>query len=750
MLELITSRCISSHEGTGRAHRPRVNSSKRPQHLIGGQQQQPGNRKSRKREQLHQQDYIFQSDSCDTDLDEVFYPSDPFYDAGNNNQIDILDLNHLKEKELRSVHIPISAYPKSLIQWPVDGSTKNKRISEVKKQVKLLGNLIKMTVGGAAYAEAVNDDKTPTNPPPFSGHVDMSRISVHDLAHTADEFTMAKWQDIEGQIKLGKLKEAKQMIRDSDWSLGSPARENLWREQCRRHSREKDFGDQYYWDTVKQIYGSAELSECIVQLPAFIDANHKVSHSLSPRGVTVCERIISLISFNHPAITFAPALYALTALLLHYMEEVDAYYCISALVGGSQSKFLSQTKIAHEAQWRAAMILGRKHIRGAFSTLIKFGVPEEQIEEAFQNWMWWILSALPLTHTVRVIDCFLFEGSKVLLRIALAIFHLFVKTLTHDSSMVASLPSRGLEETLFQFCQNIQISPQKLLKTAFGIRGFSKSEITKVVLQTEMYLKSQRTLGGAGGGGAGQMNPPETPSLHRSVSLEGLPTSETQSNIQMMSHTLTIKEGSRSPAPRVRAMGQYPINNVKSVIISKDELLTLWSWLPMRMTMYQPTLIYTTEEHGCSLTTFFQRVEKYEPTLLCIRTMDDSVFGAYCSTAWAQRHCKDEFGNWQTYFGTGESFLFSLRPTIAKYQWVGISRQQDDVPLSKVEHCAELFMHADNNMITIGGGNGQGIMLDHELRFGKTEPCQTFDNPPLAPNADFEVKVIEVYSLANL
>lgn len=86
-----------------------------------------------------------------------------------------------------------------------------------------------------------------------------------------------------------------------------------------------------------------------------------------------------------------------------------------------------------------------------------------------------------------------------------------------------------------------QVPPQKLLKTAFGIRGFSKSEITKVILQTEMYLKSQRMMGGTGSGG-GQMNIPDTPSLTRSLSLEGLPTSETQSNIQMMSHTLTIKE----------------------------------------------------------------------------------------------------------------------------------------------------------------------------------------------------------------
>lgn len=55
-------------------------------------------------------------------------------------------------------------------------------------------------------------------------------------------------------------------------------------------------------------------------MPTFIDVNHKISHALSPRGVSVCERVISIIAFNHPAITYAPALYALTALLLHYMD----------------------------------------------------------------------------------------------------------------------------------------------------------------------------------------------------------------------------------------------------------------------------------------------------------------------------------------------------------------------------------------------------------------------------------------------
>lgn len=57
----------------------------------------------------------------------------------------------------------------------------------------------------------------------------------------------------------------------------------------------------------------------------------------------------------------------------------------------------------------------------------------------------------------------------------------------------------------------------------------------------------------------------------------------------------------------------------------KFQLFTLWSWLPVRITMYQPVLLYTTEEHGCSLTTFYVRVEQHEPTLLMIKTCNNEV-----------------------------------------------------------------------------------------------------------------------------
>lgn len=74
-----------------------------------------------------------------------------------------------------------------------------------------------------------------------------------------------------------------------------------------------------------------------------------------------------------------------------------------------------------------------------------------------------------------------------------------------------------------------------------------------------------------------------------------------------------------SPQKSALLIQEYPSPH------SLPQLFTLWSWLPVRITMYQPVLLYTTEEHGCSLTTFYVRVEQHEPTLLMIKTCNNEV-----------------------------------------------------------------------------------------------------------------------------
>lgn len=51
---------------------------------------------------------------------------------------------------------------------------------------------------------------------------------------------------------------------------------------------------------------------------------------------------------------------------------MDVYYCMAALIDGAQNRFLTQTKIANEAKWRAAVILGKKHIVSNYWGTIAF------------------------------------------------------------------------------------------------------------------------------------------------------------------------------------------------------------------------------------------------------------------------------------------------------------------------------------------------------------------------------------------
>lgn len=435
-------------------------------------------------------------------------------------------------------------------------------------------------------------------------------------------------------------------------------------------------------------------------LPAFVDAAHCLPYHLTRTGRAVADRIVNVLGYDCPDITYSPVLYPITSILLHFMSEEEAYHCLAALVGSKDKVFINQTKLLHEVTWKTVMQIAKKHTNAV--TYFQRICINGKLERIFMDWCWWILAGLPFQHLVRIMDCFFHEGIKVLYRIALVILNLFYKECQSNNEWSPDNIKNDIGNALIKFCKKIPVSPAKLLHAAFSIRGLSSTYISRIFMKTEMLLKSRSVLSSG------------SKQLVKSRSSDNLPTSQSQVNIQMMSHTLTIRE-----------------------------LFTLWSWLPVRITMYQPVLLYTTEEHGCSLTTFYVRVEQHEPTLMMIKTCNNEVFGAYCSSRWYERNLKDDKGNRQAYFGTGETFLFSLYPERAKYPWVGIENEKD------LGHASELFMAADAKMITIGGGEGQAIWMDENIRFGKTDACKTFNNPPLCPSGDFEIRVLEVYGFVG-
>jgi len=111
--------------------------------------------------------------------------------------------------------------------------------------------------------------------------------------------------------------------------------------------------------------------------------------------------------------------------------------------------------------------------------------------------------------------------------------------------------------------------------------------------------------------------------------------------------------------------------NKVSDIITPNQWQDVCQWLPLRIQVLQPFLLFTTNKHGYNLKTLYDMCEDEEQTLLIIQTTSHEVFGAYLSRPLVERF---DGHNCNSYFGTGETFIFKLSPTTFSYHW-----NQDDV-----------------------------------------------------------------------
>ncbi|OQV17692.1 hypothetical protein BV898_08150 [Hypsibius exemplaris] len=177
-------------------------------------------------------------------------------------------------------------------------------------------------------------------------------------------------------------------------------------------------------------------------------------------------------------------------------------------------------------------------------------------------------------------------------------------------------------------------------------------------------------------------------------------------------------------------------------ILTDDQFESIWLFLPARYQIGRfSQLVFTTIDDGVSIRTLLDRVKGYAASLLVVKTSDGDVFGAFCSEDWAKRY---EMKSELSFFGTGESFLFTCLPRSRVYPWVGWTSKVGDIP--STYQC--LFMAANSSTIVIGGGGGGcGLRFNSDLSRGRSETCSTFENQPLCVAGDFLTSTLEVYGL---
>ncbi|CAE6526357.1 unnamed protein product [Rhizoctonia solani] len=195
------------------------------------------------------------------------------------------------------------------------------------------------------------------------------------------------------------------------------------------------------------------------------------------------------------------------------------------------------------------------------------------------------------------------------------------------------------------------------------------------------------------------------------------------------------EDASNSSGPRLKLLGR---TEMTTPILSVETAEKLRPHLPaLRRLAPKWSLLYSLDQHGISLATFYARCE--QPVtggcLVAIRDSEGATFGVWCGDG-VRKH--------EGYAGTGESFLWTQRQSggpVKVFKWTG---KNDYVRL------------CESDFISFGGGNGKfGLYLDSALLDGESAPCPTFDNEPLCTGGasfsgtvKYECVGIEAWSIA--
>uniref|UniRef100_A0A668ANU3 TBC1 domain family member 24 n=1 Tax=Myripristis murdjan TaxID=586833 RepID=A0A668ANU3_9TELE len=494
-----------------------------------------------------------------------------------------------------------------------------------------------------------------------------------------------------------------------------------------------------YQEVTKKLFGEQKVSTHPV--PEYMEGGEIPRYCLNKAGLNSVKKILLCLGKYFPDMNFCPILPALVSLILHFSEdEAECFYSISRLISykDPNKRYIDQTFLTYRASCMTFGDLANKYCRGIRKLIAS---SDQNLFEFYSDWIMWIFADLPFTYAIRVLDVYLLEGYKVLYRVALALLSLYKVSV---SSRVADV--EDFRRDMKSFVQNVarHCTAEKLLEKAFMIQMATRRELNLLfnanmdsLMQKGVHIQQKRWVS------------------------------------------------------RKDAVQMVDFSTFSSSVVTRTEMRVVWAWIPERFALFSPIRLFSTTEHNRSLDSFYSHVEGHEPTVLILKTVDEEVCGAFLSTDVIERRKHDSEG--LTYFGTGESFVFTLRPSMERYQQTMVnimtrrlSPQQvrvssrvsngDKSPIASTT-VSTLTCPAgtpqDPSYLTIpftapseeplcakdavltwcfscvfpvlsGGDGGHALCLHADLEGGSTEPCDTFKSIPLC-RGQFKIQSLEVW-----
>ncbi|KAF1395063.1 hypothetical protein PFLUV_G00007660 [Perca fluviatilis] len=490
-------------------------------------------------------------------------------------------------------------------------------------------------------------------------------------------------------------------------------------------------------ELAKKIFGEQKISTHPV--PEYMEAGEIPRYCLNKAGLNSVKKILLCLGKCFPEMDFCPILPALVSLILHFSEDEAECFCsVCRLIcyKDPNKRYIDQTFLTYRASCMTFGDLANRCCRGIRKLIAS---SHQNLFDFYSDWIMWIFADLPFTYAIRVLDVYILEGYKVLYRVALALLSLYKVSV---SSRVADV--EDFRTDMKRFVQSVarHCTAENLLERAFMIPIATRRELNLLFNANKDSLMQK-----------------------------GVSTHQKRQSVETVEFT-----------------------NFTSSVVTGTEMRVVWAWIPERFALFSPIRLFNTAEHGRSLASLYSHVEGCEPAVLIIKTVDEEVFGAFLSTDVIERRKHESEG--LTYFGTGECFVFMLRPSMERYQQAMVNIMTRRASLQQVQgsSCdfsphttttiltcpagtpqdpsyltvpftapsegpmiakepkrpkepeASMFIAGSDHQLIIGGDGGHALCLQEDLEGGYSEPCDTFKSIPLY-KGHFKIQALEVWGI---
>ena len=170
-------------------------------------------------------------------------------------------------------------------------------------------------------------------------------------------------------LQDGKEKEAKLALRGATASVANLDEQRIvnWKKILEVRTSDSQFSSStLYWDTMQTCYGTTTLSTENTRLPACVDTNHCPTYGLGQTGQATVNRLVTVLAYNSPDLSYLPLLYPITSVLIKQgISEEDSYSYITMVVAPPSSQnisYFTQSKSGWDILCFALKPLAQKYV----------------------------------------------------------------------------------------------------------------------------------------------------------------------------------------------------------------------------------------------------------------------------------------------------------------------------------------------------------------------------------------------------